>query len=84
MRMPLAAGGECQPITITTAPRPGGVADPDGPDDWAANRPLLIGGAFAASAISLAGAWLAWRRRGASPMARAVRAAHARGAGPGA
>jgi hypothetical protein len=39
-------------------------------------RPLLIGGAVAASAISLAGAWLAWRRR-TSPMARAIRAAHA-------
>jgi hypothetical protein len=36
---------------------------------------LLIGGAVAASALSLAGAWLAWRRR-TSPMARAVRAAH--------
>ncbi len=40
------------------------------------NRPLLIGGAVAASALSLAGAWLAWRRR-TSPMARAIRAAHA-------
>jgi hypothetical protein len=30
----------------------------------------------AASALSLAGAWLAWRRR-TSPMARAIRAAHA-------
>ena len=39
------------------------------------NRPLLIGGAVAASAISLAGAWFARRRR-PSPMARAIRAAH--------
>jgi len=44
-------------------------------DDRADNRPLLIGGAVAASALSLAGAWLAWRRR-TSPMARAIRAAH--------
>ncbi|HSL97441.1 MAG TPA: hypothetical protein VK831_02605 [Candidatus Deferrimicrobiaceae bacterium] len=88
MRLPLAAGGEGQPIPITAGRRPADAANPaDQPgtaDDWAANRPLLIGGAFAASAISLAGAWLAWRRRAASPMARAVRAAHARGAGPGA
>jgi hypothetical protein len=43
-------------------------------------RPLLIGGAVAASAISLAGAaYVAWRRTrpGGSPMARAARAAHA-------
>ena len=44
-------------------------------DDDRDARPLLIGGAVAASALSLAGAWLAWRRR-TSPMARAVRAAH--------
>jgi hypothetical protein len=43
-------------------------------------RPLLIGGAMASAAISIAGAaWMAWRRSrpGASPMARAVRAPHA-------
>jgi len=39
------------------------------------NRPLLIGGAVAASAISLAGALFARRRR-PSAMARAIRAAH--------
>ena len=44
-------------------------------------KPYLIGGAVAASALSLAGAWLAWRRL-TSPMARAVRAAHTlRGSG---
>jgi hypothetical protein len=88
MRMPLAAGGESQ-VSLTPGPisqiplAPGAdprlrrdplrVAGDDDPDRD--NRPLLIGGAVAASAISLAGAWLAWRRR-TSPMARAIRAAH--------
>ncbi|TAK02314.1 MAG: hypothetical protein EPO36_02690 [Chloroflexota bacterium] len=57
----------------------------DEPDDerddiaLLANRPLLLGGAVAASAISLAGAaWVAWRRsRVRTPMGRAARAAHA-------
>jgi hypothetical protein len=48
----------------------------DGDGDDRDSRPLLIGGAVAASALSLAGAWLAWRRR-TSPMTRAARAAHA-------
>ncbi len=77
MRLPLAAGGESQPIPIRpVAPVADRDAEPtDSPDD---RRPLLIGGAVAASAISLAGAWLAWRRRTGSPMARAARAAHGR------
>ncbi|MEA2609707.1 MAG: hypothetical protein QOJ75_1950 [Chloroflexota bacterium] len=39
-------------------------------------RPLLIGGALTSAALSLAGAYLAWRlkRPSSSPMARAVRA----------
>jgi len=66
-QIPLAPGADAhlpggQPRQVTDA------------DDRDA-RPLLIGGAVAASAISIAGAWLAWRRR-TSPMARAVRAAH--------
>ena len=69
MRLPVAAGGEGQIVPI----RPLEPATPD--DDRGDPRPLIIGGAVAASAISLAGAWLAWRRR-TSPMARAVRAAH--------
>jgi hypothetical protein len=85
MRMPLAAGGESQaavspiaqiPLAPGADPRGRGplrVAGDDDPDRD--TRPLLIGGAVAASAISLAGAWLAWRRR-TSPMARAIRAAH--------
>jgi hypothetical protein len=46
--------------------------------DVADGRAFLLGGAVAASALSLAGAaWIAWRRRGsASLMTRAVRAAH--------
>lgn len=77
MRLPVAAGGESQVVPIRpfepAAPDPLRVAG-EGEDDRD-TRPLLIGGAVAASAISLAGAWLAWRRR-TSPMARAVRAAH--------
>jgi hypothetical protein len=87
MRMSLAAGGESQasaasisqiPLAPAADPRlrrdPLRAAADDDPDRD--NRPLLIGGAVAASALSLAGAWLAWRRR-TSPMARAIRAAHA-------
>ena len=82
MRMPLAAGGESQAGTVTRLPvAPLGPAPADplrvAPEDDPERdpRPLLIGGAVAASAISIAGAWLAWRRR-TSPMARAIRAAH--------
>jgi hypothetical protein len=78
MRLPVAAGGEGQVVSIARAkpssPDPLGVAG-DGEGDDHDPRPLLIGGAVAASALSLAGAWLAWRRR-TSPMARAIRAAH--------
>jgi hypothetical protein len=43
-----------------------------------AQRPLLIGGAITSAAISLAGAYVAWRRGRpvVTPMARAVRAVH--------
>jgi len=79
MRLPVAAGGESQPIAIRPIPPAGRdpsavVGDAD-LDEHGDARPLLIGGAVAASALSLAGAWLAWRRR-TSPMARAIRAAH--------
>lgn len=77
MRLPVAAGGEGQVLAIRElrpgTPDPLRVAGDD--DDDRDARQLLIGGAVAASALSLAGAWLAWRRR-TSPMARAVRAAH--------
>jgi len=48
-------------------------------------RPLLIGGALTSAAISIAGAWVAWRRARPpiAPMARAVRAAHRTGAARG-
>jgi hypothetical protein len=79
MRLPVAAGGEGQTVSIhriqPATPDPLAVAGDGDPNDRADNRPLLIGGAVAASALSLAGAWLAWRRR-TSPMARAIRAAH--------
>ena len=76
MRLPVAAGAEGQVVPFrdlrpAVSARPADVEDGDDRDA----RPLLIGGAVAASAISLAGAWLAWRRR-TSPMARAIRAAH--------
>jgi hypothetical protein len=82
MRLPVAAGGESQSIAIRRIPvalpahamDPMGYPDPELDDRDA--RPFLIGGAVAASALSLAGAWLAWRRR-TSPMTRAARAAHA-------
>jgi hypothetical protein len=71
IRLPVAAGGEGQLVPI----RPVEPIAPDSLEDRADPRPLIIGGAVAASAVGLAGAWLAWRRR-TSPMARAVRAAH--------
>jgi hypothetical protein len=81
LRLPVAAGGEGQAVAIrriqpATTPDPLAVLDDADLDARPDGRPLLIGGAVAASAISLAGAWLAWRRR-TSPMARAIRAAHA-------
>lgn len=84
LRLPAAAGSEGDPVLLR--PPGGGPYDPSGawpddPRDAGLPRPLLIGGAMAASALSLAGAaWVAWRRnRGAtSPMARAARAAHVR------
>lgn len=79
MRLPVAAGGESQPISIrripSATPDPLAVVGDGDLEDRADARPILIGGAVAASALSLAGAWLAWRRR-TSPMARAIRAAH--------
>jgi hypothetical protein len=77
MRLPVAAGGEGQAMAIREL-RPA-LPDPlrialESDEDRDAKQ-LLIGGAVAASALSLAGAWLAWRRR-TSPMARAIRAAH--------
>lgn len=67
-------------------------ADPasDGPTGTDADplrrhaRPILIGGAVASAAVSIAGAaFVAWRRshQPRSPMARAVQAAHAAAAG---
>lgn len=85
MRLPAAAGAEGSVTVLpgrTAGPEAGfdplAEPDPDG-DDTADLRPLLVNGAIAASAISLAGAaFMAWRRaRGGSAMARAARAAHA-------
>ena len=87
LRLPAAAGAEGVVLPIAR-PRRDALdrrADPtrggDRDGDAGMPRPLLIGGAMAASAISLAGAaWVAWRRNrtAGSRMARAVRAAHTR------
>jgi hypothetical protein len=88
MRLAPAAGAEgtvsIRPVDRTVRPdrEPAGfdpLADPDD-DNPARSRPLLIGGALTSAALSLAGAaFVAWRRTrpARSPMARAVRAAHA-------
>lgn len=89
MRLPAAAGADgsvtafpIRPATVSDGFDPLADPNPDGDreaDDIDARRPMLIRGAMAASALSLAGAALvAWRRsRGGSPMGRAARAAHA-------
>jgi hypothetical protein len=81
MRLPLAAGAEHGAATIP-APLHPLAGDPlaipldDEEAERADGRTVLVSGAVAASALSLAGAaWLAWRRRG-SPMGRAARRAH--------
>lgn len=78
MRLPIAVGAGGGASVVPFRGSPAATPDPltalDADDDSPA-RPLIIGGAVAASALSLAGAWLAWRRR-TSPMARAIRAAH--------
>ena len=84
MRLAPAAGGGG---TVAIGPRerelPHVGFDPLGdPNDEnaARSRPLLIGGALTSAALSIAGAaFVAWRRTrpARSPMARAVRAAHA-------
>lgn len=79
MRLPMAAGVGGGATVVPFRGNPAATPDPltalDGDAERVPGRPLIIGGAVAASALSLAGAWLAWRRR-TSPMARAIRAAH--------
>jgi hypothetical protein len=88
LRVAQAAGLEgglvpVQRVAPGSDPLLDGAAESD-PADWPGTlrnaRPLLIGGAMASAAISIAGAALmAWRRSrpSGSPMARAARAAHA-------
>ena len=85
MRLPAAAGAEGS-VRVVPFPSPelplgfDPLAHPPDEDPAAFPRPLLIGGAMAASALSLAGAaWVAWRRSRTSgtAMGRAARAAHA-------
>jgi hypothetical protein len=87
LRVAQAAGLEGATVPFRGARVPPHAGDDDDASDmtdWPVAfrnaRPLLIGGAMASAAISIAGAaWMAWRRSrpGGSPMARAVRAAHA-------
>ncbi len=86
MRMPVAAGGEHEtaliPFPMPDPYDPSEGSDRGPGDAWAdaLSRPLLVGGAVVASALSLAGAaWVAWHRSRVrvNPMARATRAAHA-------
>jgi hypothetical protein len=97
MRVARAAGAEGGPIPVSRGSTAGRAIDEhelaalvgmDGQDPGLRRRtrPLLIGGAVASAAISLAGAaFVAWRRShaGGSAMARAVRAAHAARAAAG-
>lgn len=89
MRLPAAVGAEGRAVPLTPLgpgpewegfdPLGRAEDDGDGPGERGLPRPLLIGGAMASAALSLAGAaFVAWRlvRPPASPMARAVRAAH--------
>ncbi len=85
MRLP--ASGADNETTLIPFPMPepydpSGHADPEPGEDWAdsLSRPLLVGGAVVASALSLAGAaWVAWHRSRVrvNPMARATRAVRA-------
>ncbi len=86
MRLPAAVGAEGEVRAVPFAPpeMPAGfdplIDERDDGEPVTLSRPLLLGGAVAASALSLAGAaFVAWRRSrtGNSPMARAARAAHA-------
>ena len=93
LRMPAAVGADGSVIPFVAPATPADTFDPlafDDPTDdrRERTRPLLIGGALTSAAISLAGAaFVAWRLahpgRAASPMARAVRAAHAARTGRG-
>ena len=82
LRLGIAAGAESAAVPTGQGPGddqdPAGdtFTDPDGPVSFP--RPLIIGGAMASAALSIAGAaYVAWRRGRppVSPMARAVRAA---------
>lgn len=85
MRLP-AAGADREttliPFPMPEPYDPSGHVDPEPGEAWAdsLSRPLLVGGAVVASALSLAGAaWVAWRRSRVrvNPMVRAIRALRA-------
>jgi hypothetical protein len=84
-RLPAAPGADHQVLAFSTERSAGGASGPVLVVDAGASnrgRPLLIGGAMASAALSIAGAaWVAWRlARPAAPSdawAKAVRAARA-------
>jgi hypothetical protein len=83
MRVSAAAGAEGAIVPVIPFPSdladPAADVDPSTAGGQGVRRPVLIGGAVASAAISIAGAAIvAWRlgRPGADPMARAVRAAN--------
>jgi hypothetical protein len=88
MRLPAAAGGGPVPVpgSLASPAFPeldaiaAGAYDPSAPEAQPVPRTVIIGGAMASAALSLAGvAYVAWRatRPPRPPMARAVRAARA-------
>jgi hypothetical protein len=90
MRLPAAAGaeGEAVPgrLALATPTFPeldaiaSGAYDPSAPEGQPVPRTVIIGGAMASAALSIAGvAYVAWRatRPPGTPMSRAVRAARA-------
>jgi hypothetical protein len=83
MRLPTAAGAEgvswpVLPFPIVPDVDPADIDDPDDEPGPSVSRPVLIGGAVASAALSLAGAALvAWRlgRASADPAGRVIRLA---------
>jgi hypothetical protein len=79
MRLARVAGGEAIVVSLpahdadTVMPLPNEADDDPHPG---LTRPLLIGGALTSAALSIAGAYIAWRlnRPAGGPMGRAVRA----------
>jgi len=78
MRLARVAGGEAIVVSLPAQDADTVMPLPDEADDAhpGFTRPLLIGGALTSAALSIAGAYIAWRlnRPAGGPMVRAVRA----------